>query len=111
MFAGALLLSISSSIVPEREKSCVKNSPNSCLEEDLLLVREHVPLGEEVADSIHQQEHLFLSLGAVASVQMMLQGHRSLHRADDVNMPLLYTTRSKTNDRAERENIGQCMFT
>lgn len=69
-------------------------------------MRECIPLSEEVANSIHQQEHLFLSLGAVASVQIMLQGHRSLHRADHVNMPLLYTARSKTNDRAEREMYG-----
>lgn len=50
------------------------------------------PFIEEVARSIHQQEHLFLSLGAVSSVQIMLQRHGSLHRADHVNVPLLYTT-------------------
>lgn len=51
-----------------------------------------VPFSEEVAHSIDQQEHLFLSLGAVSGVEMMLQRHGSLHCADHVNMPLLYTT-------------------
>lgn len=54
-----------------------------------------VPFSEEVAHSIHQQEHLLLSLGAVASVQIMLQRHGSLRCADHINVPLLYATRDE----------------
>ena len=64
-----------------------------------------VPFGEEVSYSIHQQEHLFLSPAAVSCVQIMLQRHRSLHRADHVNMFLLYTT----GDRSLRGKKEKCI--
>lgn len=75
---------------------------NNHLGEYQLQMGKRVPFSEEVAHSIQQQEHLFLSLGAVASVQIMLQRYRSLHCADHVNMPLLYTTRNKLKKRRGR---------
>lgn len=53
---------------------------------------EVVPFSEEVSSRIHQEEHLFLSLGAVSSVEIMLQRHRSLHCADHINMLLFDTS-------------------
>lgn len=94
VLAGALLLGISGSIVPETHTSFIRKSFKCPKKNDICLLskREIIPFGLEGAHRIHQQEHLLLSLRAVASVQIMLQWHRSLHGADHVNVPLLYTT-------------------
>lgn len=95
VLAGALLLGISGSVVPETHTSFIRtsfNRPKKKMTSACCRKREIIPFGLEVAHRIHQQEHLLLSLCAVASVQIMLQWHRSLHGADHINVPLLYTT-------------------
>lgn len=101
VFAGALLLGINSCIIPEQTTSLYEKRFKLSFLNNPLQQRKVLPFCEEVADSIHQQEHLFLSLGAVSRVEIMLQRHRSLHRADHVNMPLLYATR---NEKLMRES-------
>lgn len=65
-----------------------------------------VPFGEEVSCSVHQQEHLLLGLGAVSSVQIMLQRYGPLHGADHVNVPLLNTTEDqRTRVRSFRTEL------
>lgn len=114
MFAGSLLLGINSCVVPEEQTTHVfvrKTTTVYSSTKHFGLKKRVVPFSEEVSCGIQQQEHLFLSLGAVSCVQMMLQRHRPLHCADHVNMLLLDTT-GDTNMRGKcsKNTKMQLMF-
>lgn len=69
----------------------------------LLYVNDFEPFGEEASTGIKQQEELFLSLGAVAGIQIVLQRDRPLNCADHIDVPLLNTTGKRENKDVKRK--------
>lgn len=65
----------------------------------MLKERHFIPFGLEVAHRVHQKKHLLLRLGAVASVEVVLQWDWPLHGADHIDVPPLDTTAEGSEGR------------